>query len=119
MSHLPVVAIVWVFLFVGPVHSEPLHEHSLPLKGATEMIQVAGHAIDQAWDAFHKSALGGTLASPEVQTTIEQDLQRGRSLLRQARRAHHVGDIEKVENLTNQVKSIGKKIVRLSNLEKE
>jgi hypothetical protein len=75
--------------------------------------------MDKAWDAFHKAALGGTLASPEIQTSAEADLMKGRALLRKARKAQHEGDIEEVKRLTEQIQQISQAVVIKSQMEKE
>jgi len=86
---------------------------------ARNLIYDAGSAMDKAWDAFHKGALGGTLASPEIQTSAEADLMEGRALLRKARKAQHEGNIEEVKRLTEQIQQISQEVVIKSQMEKE
>ena len=49
-----------------------------------EAVHDADHSVDQAWEIFHRAAVGGTIASPALQTDIEQHLHEARRLLTQA-----------------------------------
>ena len=73
-------------------------------------LRMAQSKVDQAWDIFHEAALGGTLASPALQTEIETDLHNLRGLLAQSWEAIAAGDritaanlIERIEQLTDKV----------------
>ena len=102
-----------------PLGAEPIQATQKTAAEAYDLIHDAGHTMDQAWDAFHKAALGGTLASPEIQTAAEADLMQGRALLRKARKAQHEGHIEEVRSLTAQITQLSEKIVIKSQMEKE
>ena len=41
-------------------------------------------AVELAWDKYHHAALGGTLASPTIQTELEMNLHKSRALLAEA-----------------------------------
>ncbi len=99
--------------------AEPIRPPQETLTEAKNLIYEAGRAMDDAWDAFHKAALGGTLATPEIQTSAEKDLMEGRALLRKARKAQHEGNIEEVRSLTAQIQQISEEIVIKSQMEKE
>ena len=56
---------------------------AIPANGFTQELkdnQVVGKtakarvAVEQAWETYHDAALGGTLASPEIQTKLEMNL---------------------------------------------
>ena len=119
MKHLILTAIFLLGVISIPVAAEPIHSHQDSLDEAQHLIHDAGHAMDKAWDAFHKAALGGTLASPEIQTEAEAELMKGRALLRKAMMAHHKGDMEEVRNLTKQIHQLSAEIQLKSQMEKE
>ena len=83
-----------------------------------ELTRQAGEALDSAWEAFHKAALGGTIASPELQSRMESDLQRGRNLLRDAARALHHDDSDQVRSLATEIFSLSEQVKQDSHKEK-
>lgn len=119
MKHLLSIAILLLGTISAPVAAEPIRATQEPLSEAQHLIHDAGHAMDNAWDAFHQAALGGTLASPEIQTAAEAELMQGRALLRKARQAHHEGDVEEVRRVTEQILQLSKEIETKSKMEKE
>lgn len=119
MKHLLSIAVLLLSTISIPAAAEPIQTTQETLDEAQHLIHDAGHAMDKAWDAFHKAALGGTLASPEIQTEAEADLMQGRALLRKARQAHHEGAIEEVRRVTEQIHQLSKEIVIKSKMEKE
>ena len=56
-------------------------------------------AVEKAWDVYHHAALGGTLASPTVQSHMESNLHKSRALLAEAYDAEERGDKKTTENL--------------------
>ena len=80
-----------------PVHSRNFLQESL---------HHAGKNVDEAWEAFHRAALGGTLASPALQTEIERDLHTSRLLLADARKAARDHDKRTVSALTARIEEI-------------
>ena len=119
MKHLLPIAIFLLSILSVPAAAEPIRSTQDTLAEAKHLVHDAGHAMDKAWDAFHKAALGGTLASPEIQTSAEADLMKGRALLRKAMMAQHKGDIEEVRNLTKQIHQLSAEIQIKSQMEKE
>ena len=88
-------------------HAESrLHARS-PLQ---ESLYRADKNVDEAWEAFHRAALGGTLASPSVQTQIEHALHESRLLLVNARRAAEENDNRTVSVLTARIAAISTQI---------
>ncbi|MGV7227137.1 MAG: hypothetical protein ACQ9IQ_00620 [Nitrospirales bacterium] len=120
-KNLVLLAILLLFTrtITAPIRAEPIQATQETAIEAHDLIHHAAHSMDKAWDAFHKGALGGTLASPEIQTSVEADLMEGRALLRKARKAQHEGKIEKVRSLTEQIQQLSKQIVIKSQMEKE
>ena len=98
----------------GPIHSH-VHTES-PIQGS---LHRAGHAVDEAWESFHRAALGGTLASPAVQTKIEEALHEARLLLVKARDAADIEDQETVLALTARIEGIANQIQQDSERRKQ
>lgn len=69
------------------------------------MVHDAEHAVDHAWEVYHRAALGGTIASPALQAEIEHHLHEARTLVTQAQQAAERGDQQQVERLVGQVQS--------------
>ena len=68
------------------------------------MVHEAEHDVDQAWEVYHRAALGGTVASPALQADIEQHLHEARTLITQAQEAAERGNDRQVKRLVSQVK---------------
>jgi len=85
---------------------------------AMQALHKAQHEVDRAWEAFHKAALGGTLASPAVQTDIEQALHDSRSLLVKAREAADRGDQTSLRPLLNRIDELTKRAIEESQEQK-
>jgi len=86
---------------------------------ATQFIRNAAHATDQAWEEFHAAAIGGTLASPLVQVTIESQLHEVRRLLMEARKAERSEDYHSVKEATQQIQEITQNIIQASRERKQ
>ncbi len=69
-----------------------------------QMVHEAEHSVDHAWEVYHRAALGGTLASPDLQTQIEQHLHEARTLVAQAQEAADRGAGRKVERFLGEIK---------------
>lgn len=69
-----------------------------------KVVHEAEHAVDHAWEVYHRAALGGTVASPALQAEIEQHLHEARTLVTQAQEAAERGDKRQVERLVGQIK---------------
>lgn len=68
-------------------------------------------SVEQAWDTYHHAALGGTLASPIVQTELETNLHKSRALLAEAYDAEERGDMQHTRNLIKQILKITEKVI--------
>ncbi|MBH0188523.1 MAG: hypothetical protein HP493_06630 [Nitrospira sp.] len=86
-------------LYAGPIDS-PGHAH----QDNAQLVHAANHDVDQAWEIYHRAALGGTVASPALQAEIEQHLHEARTLVPQAQEAADRGDDRQVEELCKQVR---------------
>ena len=92
--------------------------HFHPRSPIQESLYRADKNVDEAWEAFHQAALGGTLASPAVQTQIEQALHESRLLLGNARKAARDNDERVVSRLTARIEKISTQIKEKSRRQK-
>jgi len=83
------------------------------------MVHEAEHDVDQAWEVYHRAALGGTVASPALQADIEQHLHEARTLITQAREAAERRDEREVQRLVIQVKGHTTKAIEGSKEQKK
>ena len=88
-------------------------------KDARELIHLSAQATEQAWEEFHSAAIGGTLASPAVQSDIEGQLHEARALLMEARKAERANQFDSVKSLTQQIIQITRNIVKASREKKQ
>jgi hypothetical protein len=86
---------------------------------ARALIHESAQAIEYAWEEFHQAAIGGTLASPAVQSRIEHQLHEVRALLMQARQAERAGQHVSVKSLTQDILKITQDIVHASREKKQ
>jgi hypothetical protein len=86
---------------------------------ARDLIYQSAQATEQAWEEFHAAAIGGTLASPTVQTSIERQLHEVRSLLMEARKAERDNQYDSVKSLTHKILQITQNIVQASREKKQ
>jgi hypothetical protein len=86
---------------------------------ARALIHQSALATERAWEEFHSAAIGGTLASPTVQTTIESQLHKIRALLMDARKAERANQFDLVKSLTQQILEITQNIVQASREKKQ
>ncbi len=93
----------------GPITTPHAHEPELD-----QAVHDAAHAVDQAWDVFHEAALSGTLASPAIQTQVEQYLHESRSLLLEARAALDRDDRETVNRILGRIQELTSNAIKLS-----
>ena len=87
-------------LHAGPIDTS---RHTHPEK--VQLVHEAEHSVDHAWEVYHRAALGGTVASPDLQAQIEQHLHEARTLVTQAQEAADRGDAGAVEKLVEQIKT--------------
>jgi hypothetical protein len=97
--------IVLIALFgASPLQAGPLDPDRHPRPENAQAVHEAEHDVDQAWEVYHRAALGGTVASPALQADIEQHLHEARTLVTQAQEAAEREDERQVERLVSQVK---------------
>jgi hypothetical protein len=86
---------------------------------ATQLIRKAAHATEEAWEEFHTAAIEGTLASPNIQVTIEGQLHEARGLLMKARIAKRSQDYQTVKDITEEINKITHNIIQASRERKQ
>ena len=86
---------------------------------ARNHIYHSAQATEQAWEEFHAAAIGGTLASPTVQSNIEGQLHEARALLMEARKAERANQYDSVKSLTHKILQITQNIVQASREKKQ
>lgn len=79
----------------------------------------ARNSVELAWETYHHAALGGTLASPTVQTRLEKNLHRSRSLLAEAYDAEDRGDLKTMNKHINQIMKITNQVIAESQEQKK
>lgn len=115
-----ILIILFLTMMCSTIQAEPIRSKSSAAKSeSAQLIHAASHVADNAWESFHKAAIEGTLASPEIQSDIEQKLQEIRELLRKARQAQHEGNNTEVKGLTSQIQAMAREIIKESKREKE
>ncbi len=87
----------------GPAEAGPIERLAHPHPEAAQIVHEAEHAVDHAWETYHKAALGGTIASPSVQADIEQHLHDARGLVPEAQHAAERGDFPAVNGLIERI----------------
>ena len=68
-------------------------------------------AVERAWETYHHGALGGTLASPAIQTELEMNLHQSRALLAEAYDAEERGDMKAADKLIHQIMQITHRVI--------
>jgi hypothetical protein len=81
----------------------PLEQVDHPNQESLSAVHDAEHEVDQAWEVYHRAALGGTVASPKLQAEIEEHLHQARTLIAEAQEAADQSDNHRVEDLVKQV----------------
>ncbi len=109
----------WALSFASPAAADPLLR---PEKGqdveALQAVHQAEHEVDHAWEVFHRAALGGTLASPAIQSDVEQALNESRGLLVKAREAADRGDRDTLQPILDRIHALTKRAVEESQEQK-
>jgi hypothetical protein len=100
---LPGIVLI-ALLGASPLQAEPIDPARHPQPDKVQTVHEAEHDVDQAWEIYHRAALGGTVASPALQAEIEQHLHEARTLITQAQEAAERGDERQVQRLVSQVK---------------
>jgi hypothetical protein len=91
-------------LGASPLRADPIDTTRHPQPDKIQTVHEAEHDVDQAWEIYHRAALGGTVASPALQADIEEHLHEARTLITQAQEAAERGDERQVQSLISQVK---------------
>ena len=91
-------------LVPAAVLAGPIDAAGHPHPENAKVVHEAEHAVDHAWEIYHRAALGGTVASPALQADIEQHLHEARTLVTQAQEAAERGDTARVKSLVEQIK---------------
>lgn len=81
---------------------------------SSQKIIEARNAVEFAWEVYHDAALGGTLASPAVQSELESELHECRHLLAEAYAAAENKDWNQVNTLHNQILALSHHVVKAS-----
>jgi len=96
--------VLLALLGASPLQAGSIDPVRHPHQDKAQMVHEAEHDVDQAWEVYHRAALGGTVASPALQADIEQHLHEARTLITQAQEAAEREDTRQVERLVSQVK---------------
>ncbi len=91
-------------LLATGIQAGPLEPADRPHQESLKAVHDAEHEVDQAWEVYHRAALGGTVASPKLQAEIEEHLHQARTLITQAQEAADQGHSSQVERLIQQVR---------------
>jgi hypothetical protein len=117
---IKVIMIAWSITWgVGLAWAGPAGGLFIPQNPVQESLYLAEKNVEDAWEAFHHAALGGTLASPDMQTKIEQALHKSRLLLVDARKAARANDTQSVFTITNRIEKISDQIKEDSQRQKQ
>ncbi len=93
--------------------------NNLPEEKTVHTTTHARLSVELAWDMYHHAALGGTLASPSIQSELEMNLHKSRALLAEAYAAEEGGDIQKTQDLIKQILEITQKVITKSQEQKQ
>ena len=115
---LPVIVLI-ALLGALPLQAGPIDPARHPHQDKAQMVHEANHEVDQAWEVYHRAALGGTVASPALQADIEQHLHEARTLITEAQEAAERGDERQVQRLVSQVKGHTTKAIEGSKEQKK
>jgi hypothetical protein len=120
--HLSAVLLLTYILIGGfggtPVYGVP-PDTAQKQQEARNLILQSAQATEHAWEEFHQAAIGGTLASPAVQSMIEGQLHKVRALLMEARKAERAEQFSSVKSLTQNILQITQEIVQASREKKQ
>lgn len=104
--HITLILVIAFGALMGttPVQAAPLEPADHPHQASLHAVHEAEHEVDQAWEVYHRAALGGTVASPKLQAEIEEHLHQARTLITQAHEAADQGNPRQVAHLIQQVR---------------
>jgi len=92
-----------LLLAVMSMGASPIDALVGPHPDAAHAVHDAEHAVDYAWETYHRSALGGTIASPDIQLVVEDHLHKSRGLVIEAREAAERGDRKSVDRYVQEI----------------
>ncbi len=98
--------VVFQFLATGLAFAEIFEEDK-----AFHKTTQARLAVEHAWETYHHAALGGTLASPTIQTELEMNLHKSRALLAEAYEAEDQGNAKTVDKLIDKIMNITQQVI--------
>ncbi|MDD9819806.1 MAG: hypothetical protein OXR07_02885 [Nitrospira sp.] len=103
---------------VGRVGADPAVAPVFQQDALQDAVSRAGRNVEEAWEAFHRAALGGTLASPAIQAKIERALHEARRLLAAARAAAQINDHRAVSTFARRIEDLSARIQHDSRMRK-
>jgi hypothetical protein len=106
---LLVIILIYSFFFFLSINSA--FGGSFQERNTFEVTAHARLAVEKAWETYHHAALGGTLASPSIQTELEMNLHKTRLLLAEAYNAEERGDEKSVDELITKIFGITEQIL--------
>jgi hypothetical protein len=109
ISTLIITSLLWSFFSLIATSSG--FGESFQESKAFDKTTQARLAVEHAWETYHHAALGGTLASPMIQTDLEMNLHKSRSLLTETYDAEDQGDMKTVNELIDQIMEITQQVV--------
>ncbi len=100
-------AILFLICFLAnPAFSEDATSHF-----SSQSTLEARIAVEKAWEVYHHAALGGTLASPSIQSHLESNLHKSRALLAEAYEAENQGNEKTTQALVAKILSIANTVI--------
>jgi hypothetical protein len=106
-------------LAAGAALAGPIDPAAHPHPEQAKAVHEAEHMVDHAWEVYHRAALGGTVASPDLQADIEQHLHEARTLVTQAQDAAERGDQGQVDRLVGEINSHASQAIEGSKEQKQ
>ena len=108
-----------IIMWAPQVHADESPSHGHSHYESQLVIYNAKNKVDEAWEAFHEAALGGTLESPATQVKIKQYLHQARALLIDAQEALESEDRQRVLELAEQIRELSEEITKESKRKKQ
>jgi hypothetical protein len=102
-TYLTPMAVLATVLWISQGLAGPINPVHHPHPKQAHAVHEAEHAVDHAWEVYHRAALGGTIASPALQVEIEQHLHEARTLVTEAQKAAEHGDGRRVKQLVREI----------------
>ena len=103
--YLTLIAVLATTSWTAHGIAGPISAAHHPHPDQAQAVHEAEHAVDHAWEVYHRAALGGTIASPALQVQIEQHLHEARSLVTEAQEAAERGERRRVKHLVREINS--------------